>query len=450
MANPLRPYLLRHSGVPALILALALSGCAPAHRSPLPASAISRETLPNGMKVVIRQQGGQAGDFVALHLWVGVGGRDERASERGYAHLVEHMLFKGTETLGPGFVEQEVEAFGGRANAGTSHDYTFYYLLLPAARTARGIELLAEMAFDARFDPVEVAREREVVFEEMRRAEDSPWGMLTRRLTQLIFPEHPYGFPVLGDPVALRDATPETLRAFYKRHYVPENMVLAVVGDIDLAEVRRTAERAFAPVPAAGHRRAHPPPAPAPFRSPHVSVQRPERQAHLGLGWAAPALGSHEMYAVDVLAQVLGGSRTSRLGQALLERGRLVSSIGASYGSLQGGGVLSVVARMDPSHLEQAETAIMAEVRRIRDEGISPQELERALALTEARHAFGTETVEGLASLYGRSETLWTLQEGLRYPERIRQVTRDEVRAAAQRYLTERYARLAFVPGQGR
>src|SRR5205085_1197337 len=120
------------------------------------------------------------------------------------------------ETLGRGFVDQEVEAVGGRSNAGTSNDYTFYYMLLPASRTLRGIEVLADMAFNSRFDPDELARERDVVFEEVRLGEDNPRSALYRRLYELTFEGHPYGYPVLGDPGVLRSATQTTLRAYYK------------------------------------------------------------------------------------------------------------------------------------------------------------------------------------------------------------------------------------------
>src|SRR6266545_6786244 len=172
----------------AWLVVLLLGGCATA---PSPAAVSrglpppSREVLPNGMRLIIQEH--RAADVVALQLWVGVGARDEGPAERGFSHLVEHMLFKGTGHLPRGFVDQEVEGVGGRTNAGTSHDYTFYYMLLPAARAARGIEILADMAFNSAFDPDEIVREREVVFEEARLGEDNPRTFLHRRLQELGF-----------------------------------------------------------------------------------------------------------------------------------------------------------------------------------------------------------------------------------------------------------------------
>ncbi|HET9234639.1 MAG TPA: pitrilysin family protein, partial [Candidatus Eisenbacteria bacterium] len=166
----------------AALLLLTLSCAAPSTRgtpSDVPARP-SREVLANGMRLIIQEQ--RVSDVVALHLWVGVGGRDEFPAERGFSHFAEHMLFKGTSSRGPGFVDREIEAVGGRTNAGTSWDYTFYYILLPARRATQGIEILADMVFNSVFDPKELAREREVVFEEMRLGEDNLRNYLGRRL----------------------------------------------------------------------------------------------------------------------------------------------------------------------------------------------------------------------------------------------------------------------------
>jgi zinc protease len=386
----------------------------------------------------------------ALHLWVGVGGRDEGPGERGFSHFVEHMLFKGTATRAQGFVDREVEGLGGRTNAGTSWDYTFYYVLLPAARATHAVELLADMAFNSRFDPAEIDRERDVIFEEVRLGQDDARRFLGRRLYELAFGDHPYGRPVLGDEAAMRAANRERLLAYYKRHYVPENMTLVVIGAVTPAEIRRAVARSFGAVPAGGRVR-QPLPPPARLDGSQREVRpRPERQASLALGWAAPRLGDGDMFAVDLLAHILGGTRTSRLGQALRERDRLVTSVRASYSALQGGGLLSVSAQLEAADIEKAEAALHAEVKRLQDEGVSEAERRRALTAAESQHAFSTETAEGRAYAYGLAETLWTLDGELRYLEGLRAVTREQIQAAARRYLGPPPARLALVPDQAR
>jgi predicted Zn-dependent peptidase len=256
-----------------------LGGCVTA--SPTPGSrglpAPIREVLPNGMRLIIQEH--RAAATVAVHLWAGVGGRDEAVGERGFSHFAEHMLFKGTETRPRGFVERDVEAVGGRTNAGTSNDYTFYYLLLPATRIVAGISLMADMVLNSVFDPTELARERDVVFEEVRLNEDNPRSSLGRQLYGLLYQGHPYGRSVLGDAGDLRGATQATLRGYYKRHYVPENMALVVVGPVNPAEVRTTAIAAFGAIPRAGYTR-QALPAPAPLDGVRTrSVERPATDA---------------------------------------------------------------------------------------------------------------------------------------------------------------------------
>src|SRR5712671_6329050 len=424
-----------------------LGGCttappAPGSRQGLPAPI--REVLPNGMRLIIQEH--RAAATVAIHLWTGVGGRDESVGERGFSHFAEHMLFKGTATRPRGFVETEVESVGGRTNAGTSNDYTFYYLLLPAARALPGIALIADMVLNSVFDPTELTREREVVFEEVRLNEDNPRSSLGRQLYGLLYQEHPYGRPVLGDAADLRAATQETLRGYYARYYVPNNMTLVVVGPVDPAAVRAAALEAFGARPAVPYTR---PPLPVPGRFEGVrdrAVERPERQTQLGLAWLGPPLGHADMAAVDVLGHILGGSRSSRLNQALRERARLVSSISGWYGALQGAGAIGITAQLEGRDAEAVERAILAEIERVRSEGVTPDELTRAITASEAEREFSRETVEGLALAYGRAETTWNLEEERAYVDRVRKVTRAEVQAAARRYLTASYARLTFVP----
>jgi zinc protease len=409
-----------------------------------PLTPPSREVLPNGLRLIIQEH--RTAEVVSVQLWVGVGGRDEAPSERGFSHFAEHMLFKGTERLGPGFVDSEVERVGGRTNAATSLDYTYYYMLLPSRRAERAIEVMADMAFNSTFDSTELAREREVVFEEVRLGEDNPRSFLVRRLYELVFTAHPYGFPVLGDPAALRAASRETLRGYYKRHYVPANMTLVVVGAVDPASVRAAAVRAFGDAAGGSFRRVPLPPQPALGENRRQSLERSERQASLGLGWRAPKLRDQDMYAVDLLAHILGGSLTSRLTQSLRERTRLVSTISAGYGTLEGGGAVTVTAQLEAKDLEKAEAAILAEIRRIQEDGVTTAEVERAVTAAEAQRVFGRETAEGLALAYGRAETVWSLEEDRGYVERLNRVTRKQIQEAARRYLVPSYARLALVP----
>ena len=442
--------------MPWLAVALLVSACAGTgarSASPAPDAAQAdlpppaRQVLRNGMRLIVQDH--RASDIVALYLYVGVGVRYEAPDQLGYAHFQEHMLFKGTDRFGPGYVDRTVEGVGGRSNAVTSFDYTSFYLVLPSDATASGIELLADMAFRSSFVPDEIGREREVIFEEARIEQDNPRSAIVRQLYGLVFAGNPYGRPVLGTRETMQAATQERLRAFNRRYYVPENMTLVVAGPVDPVAVRGVVDRTFGRVPATGYKPT-PAPAPAPLTGGvRKTVERDEQQAHLALGWQAPRSDDAAGDAVDLLTTILAGTESSRLAQRLRDRERLVSTVTMSYSALMGGGIVSLRAELEAKDLERVEAIVLEEIARIQESG--PTEEERRLAVTkfEAQHAFDTETSEGLAYAYGLAETTWTLDAELRYVDRLRRITREQIRDAARRYLSRDYARLAFVPKPG-
>ncbi|HUM18145.1 MAG TPA: pitrilysin family protein [Candidatus Nitrosotalea sp.] len=446
---------LRRTAALWLAAVLLLAGCAGSgSRSGVPSRAgaaeadlpaPSRQTLRNGMRLIVQEH--RASDIVAIYLFVGTGSRYEAPDQLGYAHFQEHMLFKGTDKFGPGYIDRTVEGVGGRSNAVTSFDYTTFYLILPTDATATGVELLADMAFRSAFAPAEVAREREVIFEEARIEQDNPRTAIVRQLYALVFAGHPYGRPVLGTRETMSAATQERLRAFNRRWYVPDNMTLVVAGPVDPGAIRAIAERTFGRMPATGYKS---PPliAPRSLRGAvRRTVERDEQQAHLAFGWQAPRSDDSAGDAVDLLTTILAGTESSRLAQRLRDRERLVSSVTMSYAALMEGGIVSLRAELEAKDLARVEAIIMEEIARIQETG--PTEEERRLALTkfEAQHAFDTETSEGLAYAYGLAETTWNLEAELRYVERLRRVSREQIRDAARRYLSRTdYARLSFVP----
>ncbi|HXH84924.1 MAG TPA: pitrilysin family protein, partial [Candidatus Tectomicrobia bacterium] len=210
----------------------------------------ARHVLPNGVPVIVEEHRGS--EVVALQLWVRAGGRDEAPDELGLAHYLEHMLFKGTATRPAGFVEREIEGVGGRMNAGTSLDYTFYHTILPARHAVEGIRLLADVAVNASLEERLLEAEKQVVLEEMRLNEDDPRRFLARQLYVSAFPGHPYGRPVIGTAELVRGLRRDTLLAFYRRHYVPDAFVLVVVGAIEPETVLRVAATTLGAIPRAG------------------------------------------------------------------------------------------------------------------------------------------------------------------------------------------------------
>jgi len=430
-----------------LVVVLATPGCGAVRTTPRPtptAAQPTRHVLPNGIPVIIQEHRGS--DVVALQLWVRAGARDETATELGLAHYLEHMLFRGTASRPGGFVERDVEGVGGRMNAGTSLDYTFYYVTLPARRLVPGLEMLADIAVNATLDADVLEKEKEVVLEEMRLNDDNPRRRLGRQLYTHLFQGHPYGRQVIGTPELVRGLTRDTLSGFYRRHYVPEAFAVVVVGAIDPQQALATASTTFGRLPRSGVTRLPVAPLPA-FRPHRQEMTHPGGHAYLGVAWPATRIAHADTPALDLLVSILGRSRSSRLVQALRERDGLVVSVSASFSALEGGGALIVSAQLPPANLERAEAELLEEVRRVRDGGVTDAELRRAITAAEADHEFQTETAEGRARALGLAETIWTVEDELAYVNRIRSVTAAQVRAVARRYLDpDRYTRIALAP----
>src|SRR5882724_7514677 len=419
----------------ALVAALLLAGCAaatPTATAPKMAVASSgeakgpvREVLPNGLTLLIQDH--RSSDVVAVYLWVGTGVRYEKPDGLGYAHFQEHMLFKGTDTFGPGYIDRTVEGQGGRSNAFTSFDYTTFQILVPSDGTRKALELLEAMAFRSTFEPKEIDSERQVIFEEARIETDTPKSAIIRQLYGLVFPNHPYGRPVL---------------------YTPENMVLVVVGPVDPKAIRAMVDATFGKRPKTGYA---PPPTPplTPIKGVICkTVERPEQQAQLALGWQAPSLSNTDSFALDLVATILGGSESSRLPKTLRDGERLVSGISVSNSSMQLAGIFYVQAQLEAADVEKAKQRILEELARLEKDG--PTEEERQLAVTkaESEHAFAYETSDGVAAAYGITQLTGNLDDELRYVDRLRAVTSEQIRDAARKYLPlTDYACIAFVPG---
>ncbi len=433
-----------------LVLVL-LAGCASGAAGGRAAvsSRPTREVLPNGVVLIAQEH--RASDVVALQLWMRVGGRDETADELGLSHYLEHMLFKGTPTRPPGSIDALIEGLGGTSNAFTSQDYTHFDVVLPAQHMRAGIELLADIAVNASFEQSELDAERKVVFEEMRLTEDNPDRFMVRRLYEVGYAPHPYGRPLLGTEQLIGALTRDRLNAYYKKFYVPGDMVLVAVGAVKSADVRDAVVATF------GRLSGSPPPRPPSASPPTLAggrrddIRRSEQQAYLGLGWRTAATNEPDVYAVDLLTYILGDSPSSRLSQRLRDQDRLVFAIEAAYGAWERAGLTTVVARLDPANLARAEATILEVIQRVKTEGVTEAERQRAIITAESNYAFDIETAEGLAKTYGQAETTWTLDDEIAYLSRLRKITAAQIQTVARKYFADdNYARVRFLPPASR
>ncbi len=356
------------------------------------------EQLPNGLTVLLHET--DTAPVAEFQIWARAGSADERDDERGLAHFHEHMLFKGTERRGLGEVAGEVEGAGGRINAYTSHDMTVYHATTPADAFATGIDVLCDAVLHSRFDPDEIAREIEVVLEEIRRSDDSPGSVLSNAVFDAAYAEHPYRHPILGTRESVSAFDRARVRRFYERWYAPDNLVAVAVGRFDRAQVVDAIRRAFAGSRPSGARRDRRPEPPQRELRQAV-LARPFERASVEIAYPGVALSHRDAPYLDLLAFLLGSCESSRLVRAVKERDALVDRIDAwSYTPLDPG-TTAIDFDTDTARVEEALAATVAEVERLRAHPVSADELEKARINFLTSEHFERESVSGLAAKLG-------------------------------------------------
>jgi zinc protease len=395
----------------------------------------TRHRLDNGLTVLHEHQG--AAHVVAWQIWVNVGGADEGADEAGLAHLHEHMLFKGTERRGPGEIARDIEAHGGEVNAWTSFDHTVYHTVMASQFAREGLDVLADAVRFPRFDPTELARECEVVVEEIKRADDTPARRASRDLFRVSYQVHPYRLPVLGTPESVRATTRERIFGFYRRHYTPEAMTLIAVGDVPLASVRPWAEELlggdWGRPRAPGRDRAQ-----EPGRTGRRIYLVPDeaKEAWLNVSFAIPAANHEDVPALDVLAMIAGQGETSRLFRQVKRDARLVNEISAYSYTPVDPGLFGLGMTLPGEKVRPALTESLRTLAQLAAAPPTEEELATIKALVESEAVYARETVQGLARKLGHYETtLGGYEAEEKYHARVAALTPDAVWQAARRYI---------------
>ena len=397
-------------------------------------------TLTNGMKVIVKED--RRAPSVVHMVWYRSGSMDEPEGVSGVAHVLEHMMFKGTKNVGPGEFNKRVAAVGGRDNAFTSKDYTAYFQQVPPDRLTEMMALEADRMQHLVLDDDAFRREIEVVKEERRlRTDDQPRALVYEQLMATAFKAHPYRRPVIGWMPDLEAMQPDDAREWYRRWYTPTNAYLVVVGDVDHRRVFRDAERHYGPITA----RALPArriTAEPPQQGPRQAVVRaPAELPYVTLAWHVPALrdpaADRDAYALQVLAAILDGYDGARLTRRLVRDSGIAVSAGAGYdGSGRGPSLFYLDGVPAAGHtMDELEAALRAELQRIRDEGVNEAELARVKTQAVASRVYTRDSLMGQAMEIGYLEAAglsWRAEE--RLLEGLRSVTADEVRSVAQRY----------------
>jgi len=410
---------------------------------------VTQFTLANGMEIIIRPERRAP---TAVHmLWVRVGAMDEVDGVSGVAHVLEHMMFKGTPTLAPGEFSRRVAELGGRENAFTARDYTGYYQQVPAARLREVMQLEADRFANTQWPDAEFTREIEVVKEERRlRTDDSPRARLYESLSAAAFVASPYRRPIVGWMNDLEAMTADDVRDFHRRWYVPANAVVVIAGDVDVAQVRQWAQQTYGAIPAAGTPSRKPRLEPAQVGIRRIEIKAQAEQAYVSLAFKVPSLGAADLnegpasiegddaMALTVLSAVLDGYRGARLERALTQGGdRVADNAGASNG-LWGRGPQLFVLDGTPAKdktAAQVESALREQVARIARDGVSPAELARVKTQWVAAEVYRLDSLFSQARALGSNWALGLpLDAGQRLVARLRKVTAEQVQAVAARY----------------
>ncbi len=398
-------------------------------------------TLDNGMAVVVVPN---ARAPVVVHMvWYKVGSADDPSGRSGIAHFLEHLMFKGTPSVPDGEFSKIVARNGGNQNAFTNRDYTGYFQKVAKDRLELVMGLEADRMVNLVLDDDVVDSERKVILEERRsRTDNDPAGQWSEQLAAARYLAHPYRIPVIGWAHEIERLETEDILAFYRRYYAPDNAVLVVAGDITAEELKPMAMRTYGVVPAANiavRERLREPPHRAARR---VELRDPRvRQAewsrtHLAPSYTAGA--TEHAYALQVLAEYLGGSSTSRLYRSLvIDRGLAVSA-GAWYRATsldlsQFGIYASPAPGVD---LARVEAAVDAELTGLLTEGVSAGEIERITARMVRQAIYARESLATAARVFGAALTSGNSVEHVEaWPERIAAVTAEQVMAAARAIL---------------
>jgi len=388
-------------------------------------------TLPNGLRCLVHE------DFTTplavLNVLYDVGSRDEDANRTGFAHLFEHLMFSGSVNI-PSY-DEPLQKVGGENNAFTSQDITNYYLSLPAANLETGFWLESDRMLDLAFSDNGLDVQRKVVVEEFKQNYlNQPYGDVWLKLKPLAYQKHPYQWNTIGKEIShIEEAEMADVRAFFRRHYAPQNAILVVAGAVAFDEVKRLAEKWFGPIAGGERRTRQLPQEPAQTEARRAEVTAAVPLSALYKAWHMPARLDPRYHAVDLLSDVLGRGKSSRLHQKLVKELELFNNISASLTGSLDPGLLVVSGKLNAGvALEEADRAVEAVVAEFLREEVPAAELEKVKNQAEAGLVFGEIELLNRALALAIGKLLGNANLVNEEPALLQAVTPADVRQAAE------------------
>ncbi len=389
--------------------------------------------LPNGLNVFVKED--HSRKVTAVQMWVMVGSVYD--SERGISHVIEHMAFKGTKKRGVGQVFKEVAEIGGQMNAYTSWEETVFHIYVPSSETTHALDIVTDAVFRSAIDPNELEKEKKVVLEEELYDKDRPSHVASNLLFKTAYIKSPYRFPIIGNKESFKKVTRKAVLEYRKKWYVPENMFLMVVGDVDPVSVRKDVERLTADVKPEGFFRT-----PLPQEPPQEQIRsavardRSATQTRLSIAFHIPSMKGNDVNALDLVADILGARDDSRLIRSLKRERGIVNDISASSVTPKEPGLMIISATLAANNLEAATKGVMEELAQLAKTPPSANELEEAKIHVESEHVYARETVQGMARSMGEYQnTLEDADYAEKYLTLNSAVTPQQICATVKRYL---------------
>jgi len=405
--------------------------------------AIQSYTLSNGMKVLVIEN--HRAPVVVSQVWYKVGASYEHDGITGISHVLEHMMFKGTEKHPAGEFSEIVAANGGEENAFTGQDFTGYYQKIANDRLELCLELEADRMRNLLLDEKDFLKEVEVVKEERRlRTEDKPTALTYERFNAVAYTNSPYRRPIVGWMEDLDSLTIEDVRQWYETWYAPNNATLVVAGDVQAEDVYRLAKQYFGQLPVSVIPQTKPRREARQYGTQRVSVEVPAKIPYIVMGYKAPVYGqveeTWELYALEVLAGVLDGGDSARLTNKLVRGQQIATSAGASYGMTGRHETLFVLSAVpnDKVAIEVLEFALREEVNVLKTTLADEKELDRIKAQVVAAQVYKQDSTFYQAMEVGTLETIglpWRLKD--EYVDNILAITAEQVQMVAKKYLTD-------------
>ena len=400
--------------------------------------------LDNGLKIVVQED--HRAPVVVSQVWYRAGALDEVNGKTGVAHVLEHMMFKGTKAVPAGKFSRLIAAAGGKENAFTAQDQTTYYQQLEKSNLPLSIKLEADRMANLNLTDEEFAKEIKVVMEERRwRTEDKPQSKVNEQFNSTIYHVHPYGRPVVGWMNDLENMTAADAREWYNTWYAPNNATLVVVGDVNAQDVLKLTKQYFGPL------KPHALPARKPQVEPEqkgerrVVVKAQAKLPYLLMGFHVPSLQDADKdvdpYALEILAGVLNGNASARLNQNLVRQSQIAIDVDAGYDMVQRGRQSIFVLDGTPSEgrsVAELEAAILNEVEKIKTGGVTEEELQRVKAQVIAADVYQRDSMFYQAMQIGNLETAgfsWRILKD--YPAKLQAVTAEQVQLVAKKYFNK-------------